>query len=150
MSVADKINRLTAARDGIRTALAGQGVAAGSHGFEAFASDIAAISGGTVATATKTPTSATQKQLSFSVQGQPKMFAVIATGTISSPTGRYIVAAVYDGSEVFAQYKDEASTGALAGLTQSYNNGTLQISTSSVTGNWYWAKGVEYKLVYVY
>lgn len=43
MSVADKITRLTTARNNIRTALANKGVSASSHGFEDFATDIGNI-----------------------------------------------------------------------------------------------------------
>ncbi len=43
MSVADKIERLTDARNAIRTALSGKGIGASMHGFEAFADDIDAI-----------------------------------------------------------------------------------------------------------
>lgn len=43
MSLADKITRLTAARDDIRIALNGQGINASEHGFEDFANDISSI-----------------------------------------------------------------------------------------------------------
>ena len=44
MSIADKLNSLITARNNIRTALTGKGVsAAGSHGFEDFASDVDSI-----------------------------------------------------------------------------------------------------------
>lgn len=46
MSIADKITRLTVARNDIRTALNGKGVEASDHGFEDFADDIDSISGG--------------------------------------------------------------------------------------------------------
>ena len=46
MSVADKITRLTTARDNIRTALSAKGVDANQSGFEDFADDIGSISNG--------------------------------------------------------------------------------------------------------
>ena len=46
MSIADKITRLTVARNNIRTSLSSKGVEASDHGFEDFASDIDSITGG--------------------------------------------------------------------------------------------------------
>ena len=46
MSIADKITRLTTARDDIRTALEDKGIDASEHGFEDFADDISDISSG--------------------------------------------------------------------------------------------------------
>lgn len=46
MSIADKIVRLTTARNNIRTALSSKGVAASTHGFEDFATDIQSITAG--------------------------------------------------------------------------------------------------------
>lgn len=43
MSVADKIERLTDARNAIRAALSGKNISASDHGFEDFADDIDAI-----------------------------------------------------------------------------------------------------------
>ena len=147
MSIADKIGRLTTARNNIRAALIDKDVAAGSHGFEAFASDIAAISGGTVATATKTVTGAANTTISFSVQGPPKMFAVIAAAP--SSTNLQVYAAIWDGSAVYAQILNFGEASYKTGFTQTYNDGTLQISTGGV-GEGIWARNVEYKLVYVY
>lgn len=45
MSIADKITRLTTARNNIRTALAAKSVSASDHGFEDFATDIDSIAG---------------------------------------------------------------------------------------------------------
>ena len=43
MSIADKINSLTTARNNIRTALINKGISAADHGFEDFASDVDSI-----------------------------------------------------------------------------------------------------------
>lgn len=43
MSIADKITRLTSARNNIRTSLVNKGISAGEHGFESFANDISGI-----------------------------------------------------------------------------------------------------------
>lgn len=53
MSVADKITRLTTARNNIRTALANKGVSVSSHGFEDFATDIGSIQTGITPSGTK-------------------------------------------------------------------------------------------------
>ena len=46
MSVADKITRLTTARDSIRTAINDKGGSASNHGFEDFATDITNLPSG--------------------------------------------------------------------------------------------------------
>lgn len=64
MSIADKLNRLSDARDDIITALAGKGVTATGHGFEDFPTDIGNISqgGGTPNLQTKSVTPLAQAQ----------------------------------------------------------------------------------------
>ena len=67
MSIADKLTRLSTARDNIITALGNKGVTATGHGFEDFSTDIGTISGGGV----------TVESLS-----------VTSNGTYTAPTGK--------------------------------------------------------------
>lgn len=114
-----------------------------------FPSAIAAISTGASATATQTVADyAYETSLSFSVAGTPQKWACILTSRgSSSGYGTFLIAALYDGSNVYTlAYANGLSTS--VSVSQSYSNGTLTLSTSSASVGM-WMSG-SWKLLYMY
>ena len=80
MSIADKLTRLTAARDDTRTALAAKGQSVSTHGFEDFPDDIAAISAADLVSGTKSITSSGTHDVTDYAK------ASVAAGSAATPT----------------------------------------------------------------
>ncbi len=105
------------------------------------------VSGGstgmTVATATKTLSTAASSIQFTNLSGQPTSFAVTSSADLSTG-GTKAVAVVYDGTSLHGMdltTQAEADTG----YTQSYSNGTLTITATSAS-----FQANAYKLVYTY
>lgn len=160
MSVSSEISRLSSAKSSIRSAIQAKGVTVpASTTLDGYASLIAAIPTGSsprVANVTGTRTSATS--ISFSVQGEPLMWAVqlnVSSGSyISGGTTRYVTSVICDGTTAYSTciYRSGSTAREYVYNTVlfSYSNGTLTITTStSTTGSWY--SGTNYyRLIYVY
>lgn len=92
MSIADKLNRLSDARDDIITALAGKGVTATGHGFEDFPTDIGNISqGGTVNLQDKSVTPSTLEQTVTADSGYDGLRRVSVNAVSEASAGTVIV-----------------------------------------------------------
>ncbi len=108
---------------------------------------VVSVSGGstgmTVATATKTLSTAASSIQFTNLSGQPTSFAVTSSADLSTG-GTKAVAVVYDGTSLHGM---DLTTQAAAdtGYTQSYSGGTLTITASSAS-----FQANAYKLVYTY
>ena len=114
-----------------------------------------------IGTATTTNSSTSNTSISFTVQGEPKMFVLVNTGNITLSSGYYYISSiVYDGSAhngTYGYYKSGGGSSryVYANSTyysHTYSNGTLTVkssasSRSSAGGAFY---NTTYKLVYVY
>ena len=114
-------------------------------------------SSATVETATATPSS-NSTTLSFSVSGQPKMFAVQIVKNasyISGASSRYITSAICSGNSVVYTtciYKSGSSAREYnySTSTWSYSNGTLTITSAGSNTSGYFMSGTQYRLIYIY
>lgn len=100
-------------------------------------------SGMSVATATKTLTTASNSIQFTGLSGQPTSFAVTSSAD-QNTGGTKAIAVVYDGTSLHGMdltSQAEADTG----FTQSYSNGSLTITATSAS-----FQANEYKLVYTY
>lgn len=110
----------------------------------------------TVGTATATPSS-NSTTISFSVQGEPKMFAIQINKNasyISGSSSRYITSVISDGSTVYTTciYKSSSNAREYNYSTSSFNysNGTLTITSAGSSTVGYFMSGTSYRLIYVY
>jgi len=110
----------------------------------------------TVDTATTTPSS-NSTSISFSVSGEPIMFAVQISKNasyISGASTRYITSVICDGSTVYTTniYKSGSSAREYNYSTSSfsYSGGTLKITSASSSTSGYFMSGTTYRLIYVY
>ena len=155
MSVASEISRLQSDSSAIASAISAKGVTVPSgSGYDDYATLIASIPTGTVATTTAA------SSLAFTVSGQPKMFAVQLSLSSSgsyltnSSTSSYSVSSVIGySSNVYTTAVRYNSSGTRAAReyyyttgSTSYNNGTFTVSAG--TGSF--AASNTYRLIYVY
>jgi len=101
---------------------------------------------------------ANNQAISFTgLSAQPKAFAIIPRGNITlSTSNRFVVNVNYDGTTMSgvycygsgSAYNASYTAGySAAYFTQTYNNGTLTITTSSTTNGGYFAANVDYALI---
>ena len=160
MSVSTEIQRLTSAKASIKSAIEAKGVTVPSATtLDGYAALIAAIKTGSnprMGTVLGTRTNATT--ISFSVQGEPIMWAVQLNRNasyISGSTTRYITSAICDGVTVYTTclYRSGSTAQEYNYSTAdfAYSNGTLTITSDSTStvGSWY--SGTSYyRLIYIY
>ena len=112
-----------------------------------FPSAIAAISTGTVATATKEVSgSGNTREITFTVSGDPQAWSCMLTTAAQAYGSMYYVAAQYDGTTVNAWTKSGTYYSDV--MTSSYSNGTLTITIPSSNYS-YWHNGT-WSLIYTY
>lgn len=163
MSIASEITRLQGAKADIKTAIEAKGVTVPSSAkIDTYDTYVAAIQQGsaTVASATTTVGGSNASSISFTLSGNPKMFAVIlqlaSSGSYltNSSTSVYdITSVISDGTDQYAIASRYNSSGTRAAreyyytnYTKSYNNGTLTITAQTgvfVANN-------TYRIIYVY
>lgn len=156
MSIASEISRLSSAKSSIKTAIENKGVTVPSATtLDGYAALINNITTARIGTATVTPSS-NSASISFSVSGEPLMFAVHSNADVSLNTTRSFTSIVYDGTNTIAVwgYRSGSSATAYRGaaptyVTFAYSNGTLTVSSAGSTTK-YFRSGIDYKLVYVY
>lgn len=147
MSIQSEINRIrgeVAAQENlisqIAAALEGKG---GSTGTGASA---------TIASVSVTPSS-NSTSISFSgLSGDPKLFYMCQTGSITGDkNNRFALTVQYDGNTIDGTYfsGEKAISYSNAFFSKSYAGGTLTITTSSATNGGYFKSGVSHKLVYM-
>lgn len=111
----------------------------------------------TVDVVTTTPSS-NSTSISFSVDGEPLMFAVQWSYTsgsyMSGSSTRYITSVISDGTNCYGSsvYRS-GSTGReyfYTTASYSYSNGTLTVTSPSSSTLGYFRSGYTYRLIYVY
>ena len=156
MSIASEISRLTSAKSSIKAAIQNKGVTVPSATtLDGYAALINGIVTARIGTATITPSS-NGTSISFSVSGEPLIFAVYSNTGISLSTTRSFTSVIYDGTNTVCGwgYRSGSSATAYRGdapdaVTFTYSNGTLTISNAGSTTK-YFRSGIAYNLVYVY
>lgn len=112
----------------------------------------------TVATASTTPSS-NSTSISFSVSGEPIMFAVqiqaSSSGSyISGSSTRYITSVISDGSNAYGTsiYRSGNSGREYyySTVSFSYSNGTLTVTSPGSSSLGYFRSGYTYRLIYAY
>lgn len=158
MSVSDTISRYSTAKTSIASAITAKGVTVPSgSGFEDFAALIRQISGGggggvSVASTTKTLTSAARSISFTGLSGQPTAFMIISNSNLATGASPYKVASVlYDGtsyiSNIITNTSNAQSTFETGKYTHTYSNGTLSVNRSDTTANF---QANTYSVFYAY
>ena len=111
-------------------------------------------------TASATNSSNTATSLSFSVEGEPKAFALISSGNITLSSGYYYISSIlYDGTNhrsTYGYYKSGGGSSryiyaSTAYASHEYSNGTLTVKTggsrTTAGGSFY---NTTYQLIYLY
>ncbi len=117
---------------------------------------VAVPTGSATVKTTTSSTSSNSTSISFkSLSAQPKAFCVQVEQNISLSSTRYVVSVTYDGTNVkgtYGYYSSQTRYVYYSGsyFSQSYNNGTLTVSTSSSSNGGYFRSGYTYRLIYVY
>ena len=106
----------------------------------------------TIASASVTPSS-NSTSISFSgLSGDPKLFYMFQTGSITGDkNNRFCMSVQYDGETIDGLYQSGEKVIAYSNayFSKSYAGNTLTITTSSSTNGGYFKSGVSYKLVYL-
>lgn len=153
MSIASEISALQADKIAIINALIAKGISASGHGFDDFAADIAAISGGgsiSIGTSSVTLSSASASISFTGLSGEPTSFAVVSAANLSTGASPYKTAAVvFDGTNVIGQYITNTSnaqmTYSASAFSKTYSGGNLTITGTNTN-----FQANEYKLIYTY
>lgn len=121
----------------------------------------------TVATTTTTVGNSNASSISFTVSGQPKMFAVqvvknsgsyltnssstrYITSVISNWTTVYSTSVMYNSSSGSRQAREYVYTTCSKSYSTSGNTKTLTITTGSTSTSGYFVASTEYRLIYIY
>ena len=106
----------------------------------------------TIASASVTPSS-NSTSISFpGLKGDPQMFCMFQTGSITGDkNNRFCMSVQYDGETIDGLYQSGEKVIAYSNayFSKSYAGNTLTITTSSSTNGGYFKSGVSYKLVYL-